>query len=129
MYRFGNSSLKRLNDDVHPDLVRVCHRALELSKYDFGILESKRSEEKQRENIEKGVSWSMNSKHLVQDDGYVHAIDFGVYVNGKLTWEEGYYRKVIQAFVTAVVELGVQVKFGGLFESVFDGPHVELVVK
>lgn len=123
---FGNSSTFKLKDDVHPDMVRLCHRALELSPYDFGIIETKRSLTKQRENIKRGVSWRLDSKHLVQEDGLVHAVDFAVYIGGKITWNIGYYRKVIQAFVTAAIELGIQVKFGGLWRTTVDGPHVEL---
>jgi peptidoglycan L-alanyl-D-glutamate endopeptidase CwlK len=125
-HKFGKSSERRLADDVHPDLVSVARRALKYSKYDFGIGETKRSEAKQREYIANGDSWSMDSKHFFQKDGKVHAMDIVVYVDGKVSWDEGHFRKVIQAFVRAAVELNVQLEFGGLWESVFDGPHIEL---
>lgn len=114
-------------EKVHPDLISVVELALKYSKYDFGVTQGERSEEEQRENVAKGVSWTMNSLHLIQSDGYVYAIDFMVYVNGKGTWEVGYYRKVMQAFVRAAIELGVQVRFGGLWRTTVDAPHVELV--
>ena len=124
-HKLGRRSLKELYS-VHPDLVSVVELALKYSKYDFGITQGIRTEEEQRENIAKGVSWTMDSLHFIQPDGYVHAIDFMVYVNGKGTWEVGYYRKVMQAFVRAAIELGVQVRFGGLWRTTVDVPHVEL---
>ena len=124
-HKLSKRSLNNLKK-VHPDLVAVTELALKYSKYDFGVTQGERSEEEQRENIAKGVSWTMNSLHLVQPDGYVHAIDIMVYVNGKGTWDVSYYRKVIQAFVRAAIELGVQVRFGGLWRTTVDAPHIEL---
>jgi len=111
---------------VHPDLVKVVYRALELSPYDFGITEGKRTLETQKKYVTEGKSKNMNSYHLEQDDGYSHAIDFAVYLGSDITWEIGYYRKVIQAFMTAAIELGVQIEAGGLWRTFCDGPHIQL---
>ena len=124
-YRFSQNSLDHL-DGVHPDLVRVAHRALSITPYDFGIIEGVRSKEEQKQEVDDGDSSTMNSLHLIQDDGYSHAIDFAVWVNGSITWEIGYYRKVIQAFFTAAIEENVQIKSGGLWRTIVDGPHIEL---
>lgn len=126
MFHFSKKS-KRLLEDCHPDLVRLAQRALQLSPYDFGITEGLRTIEKQRSLVAKGKSWSLESKHLEQEDGYSHALDFVVVSpNGGYTYEVGYYRKVMQAFVTAAIELDIQIEFGGLWRTVFDGPHVQL---
>ena len=117
---------KRKLEGVHPDLVKLVYRALELSPYDFGITEGVRLLETQKQYVKEGKSQTLDSLHLVQEDGYSHAIDFAVYLGNKLTWEHGYYRKVIQAFVTAAIELGVQVEFGGLWRTFVDSPHVQL---
>ena len=111
---------------VHPDLVKVVYRALELSPYDFGITEGKRALETQKKYVAEGKSKTMNSYHLEQGDGYSHAIDFVVYLGSDITWEIGYYRKVIQAFMTAAIELGVQIEAGGLWRTLVDGPHIQL---
>jgi len=125
-FRFSKRSLLRLVD-VEPRLVAVMKRALELSPYDFGISEGSRTRAIQQERINSGASRIMNSLHLIQKDGYAHAVDFYVLdENGKVTWEQPYYRKVIQAVFTAAIEQGVQVESGGLWKSVFDGPHVQL---
>lgn len=124
-YRFSQRSLDRLKD-VHPDLVRVAKRAIELTPYDFGITQGLRTREEQERLVADGKSQTMNSRHLEQDDGYSHALDFAVYVDGSLTWEVGYYRKVVQAFFTAAIEENVQINSGVLWRTFVDGPHIEL---
>lgn len=124
-WKFSRRSQLRLQK-VHPDLVKVVYRALELSPYDFGITEGVRDVETQRKYVEEGRSTTMNSLHLLQEDGYSHAIDFAIYLGADITWEIGYYRKVIQAFMTAAIELGVQIEAGGLWRTFVDGPHIQL---
>ena len=119
-YKLSKTSNNRL-EGVHDDLKAVVNRAIEITPYDFGITEGLRSLERQHELVHSGASKSINSRHLTG-----HAIDIGVYVSGQLTWEIGYYRKVIQAFVSAAIELGIQVEFGGLWRSFADGPHIQL---
>lgn len=123
-YKLSTKSKQRLVD-VHPDMVKVVERALELSPYDFGISEGVRSLEKQKQYVAEGKSKTLNSKHLRQETGYSHAVDIAVYVKGQITWEVEYYRKVAQAFFTAAIELGVQIESGVLWSWV-DGPHFNL---
>lgn len=124
-FKLGSRSKKRLYG-VHSDLVRVVERAIELTPYDFGITEGVRTLEVQKQYVAEGKSQTMNSKHLLQGDNTSHAIDFVVYVNGKVTWEKGCYRKVVQAFFTAAIELGVQIESGGLWNTFVDLPHIQL---
>lgn len=125
MFKFGSKSLERL-EDAEDALVHVAHRALELSPYDFGITETLRSFERQEQLVLEGKSWTMKSRHLANSNGKSEALDILVYVDGRPTWEAKYFRKVIQAFITAAIELDVQLEFGGLWESVEDWPHVQL---
>jgi peptidoglycan L-alanyl-D-glutamate endopeptidase CwlK len=124
-FRFSRRSEERL-EGVHPDLVDVAHRAIELTPYDFGITQGVRTIEEQRRFVDEGKSTTMNSRHLIQDDGYSHAIDIAVYVDGSITWEVPYYRKVVQAFFTAAIEKNVQINSGVLWRTFVDGPHIEL---
>ena len=112
--------------NVHPALVRVVKRALKMSKYDFGITCGVRTLEEQQELFDNGDTQTMNSKHLIQVDGTAHAIDFVVWVDGKISWNSKYYRKVMQAFISAAIEEEVQIELGGLWESFIDGPHIQL---
>lgn len=125
MFKFGNKSIELLAD-TEDRLVQVTHRALEISPYDFGITETLRSLERQEQLVLEGKSWTMKSRHLANENGKSEAIDILVYVDGKPTWQAKYFRKVIQAFITAATELNVQLEFGGLWESVEDWPHIQL---
>jgi peptidoglycan L-alanyl-D-glutamate endopeptidase CwlK len=127
LYHFSLKSLNKLRT-VHPDLQRVAFRALELSPRDFGILCGARGKEVQEELVKRGVSKTIHSKHLVQADGWAHAIDIAVYMDGEIVWENMYFRPVLQAFVDAAIELGVKIRLGHLWQSFEDSGHIELAV-
>ena len=77
----------------------------------------------------KGQATStMNTRHNPANNecGMSCAIDFKVYVNGSITWDMKYFRKVIQAFFRAAIELGTQIESGGLWIKPLDGPHIQL---
>lgn len=124
-YSFGETSRKHLYT-CEPRLQRVATRALQLSPYDFGITCGVRTPEQQREAVKAGASTTLLSRHLANENGLSEALDFAVYVGGKLTWEEKYYRKVVQAFFTAAIEQGTQIESGILWENFIDGPHIQL---
>jgi len=67
MYALGKRSLRRLTD-VHPDLIAVVKRAIQLSPYDFGVTEGVRTIETQTQYVADGKSTTLNSMHLPQDD-------------------------------------------------------------
>ena len=124
-HRFGATSESNLVG-VKPTMVAVLRRGLELSPYDFGVSQGVRSYEDQVTAVNNGDSETMDSLHLIQADGFAHAVDIKVYVNGKLTWDHKYFRKVIQALFTAAIELGVQIEVGALWRDFLDSPHVQL---
>lgn len=125
-FKLSNRSVNRLLD-VHTDLVNVALRAIEITRYDFGIAEGLRTKALQEHYVETGKSKTLNSKHLPQADGKSHAFDYyALDENGKYTTDHGYYRKINQAMVTAAIELGVQIELGGLWKSFIDAPHIQL---
>ena len=113
-------------EGVHPDLIKLIYLGLEFSPYDIGITCGPRSVAEQKHLVDSGKSWTMDSKHLYQSDGFAHAVDFVVYVNGKVSWDIQYYRPVVQAIFKAAIHLGIQIEAGALWRTVVDGPHVEL---
>ncbi len=125
-HRFSKSSLTKLSQ-CHSDLERVAFLALKYSPYDFGITESLRTEKRQQELVAEGRSQTTLSRHLANNNGVSEAIDIAVYVDGALTWEIGYYRKVAQAFFRSAIELNVQIEWGGLWRTFVDGPHFQLM--
>lgn len=72
MPKFGKTSLANLQN-VHPDLVRLFNGVIE--HRDCSILDGARTIDEQVKNVQKGVSKTMDSKHLIQGDGYSHAVD------------------------------------------------------
>jgi len=113
-------SMKNL-EGVHPDLVRVVKRALEITPVDFAVIEGMRSEEQQKVLVEKGASRTMNSRHLTG-----HAVDLAAWVGGTVSWWWEHYEKIADAMMEAAKELGVKVEWGGNWSSFKDGPHFQL---
>lgn len=116
MYRFSKRSEDNLVG-VHPDLVRVARRALELTDVDFVVIDGVRTPEEQALYLKKGTSWSKNSRHLTG-----HAIDFAVW---PITWENALYEHVVDAFKVAALELKIPIVCGRDWKVRDDG-HIEL---
>lgn len=95
-------------DGVHPDLVRVVERALELTTVDFAVHDGKRTVEEQRRYVASGVSQTMKSRHLTG-----HAVDLVPVINGKLRWEWPPIYQIARAVKQAAAELNVPIRWGG----------------
>ncbi len=116
-YRLSNKSKAKL-EGVHPDLVSVVERAIELTDQDFSVLEGLRSIERQRELVDTGKSTTMNSRHLTG-----HAVDLAPY---PLSWDWNYFYPIADAMKEAARELDVAIVWGGDWKSFPDGPHFQL---
>lgn len=119
-YQLGNRSKERL-EGVHPDLVRVVERAIELTEVDFTVLEGMRTVARQKKLVAKGASTTMNSRHLTG-----HAVDIGAWVDGTVRWDWPLYYKLADAMKQAAKELNVDLEWGGDWKSFKDGPHYQL---
>ncbi len=113
-FKLGKKSLSNLKG-VHPDLVKVVKRAIELTECDFTITEGLRTKERQALYVKQGKSQTMNSKHL---DGL--AVDLAAWVNGTINWNFDYYFKIADAVRKASIELGMKVKWGGAWRYLND---------
>lgn len=98
---------------VHPDLVRVVERAIQITSQDFSVHDGLRTLEEQKRLVAAGASQTMNSKHRPQSDGYGHAVDLVPYINGKLRWEWPAIYPIAAAVWQASRELGVPIRWGG----------------
>src|SRR5699024_2114611 len=111
-YKYGKRSLDNLNG-VNPLLINVLNRTLEISPVDFGIIQGKRSIDEQRKNVEKGVSQTMNSRHLEEcpiDENvcYGNAVDIlPTAIKPGMNWDLKYFMPVLKAIKQAGDELGV----------------------
>ena len=119
---FHLSQRSRLNlTGVHPDLVKVVMRALEISPLDFTVIEGLRTIKRQQELFASGASKTLNSRHL---DG--HAVDIAPYVGGEIRWDWPLYYKLAKAMKAAAKEVGVPIEWGGDWIRFKDGPHWQL---
>lgn len=122
MYRLGSRSLKSLNG-VHPDLVRVVKRAIEITGQDFTVIEGLRSKNRQRALVAKGVSQTLNSRHITG-----HAVDIIPYPipNDWSRYKKSQWTKIEKAMKQAAKELNVPIQWGGNWKSLVDKPHWQL---
>jgi peptidoglycan L-alanyl-D-glutamate endopeptidase CwlK len=139
MFAFSERSLNNLKG-VHPKLVEIVNRALELSPCDFTVLEGVRSQARQDELWAQGrtkpgviVTWVQTSgTHGIQSDGYGHAVDLAPY---PIDWNDfNRFDQVANAMLAAATELGVKIRWGGNWDmddtiherGESDSPHFEL---
>jgi peptidoglycan L-alanyl-D-glutamate endopeptidase CwlK len=119
-FKLSKRSLERLQG-VHPDLVKVVQRAIELTTVDFAVLEGLRTPERQRQLVKAGASQTLNSRHLTG-----HAVDLGAWVDGQLRWDWPLYHKIAAAMKEAAKQHEVAITWGGDWNNFPDGPHFEL---
>lgn len=128
-YKFSKKSLEKLNT-CHPDIQKICHELIKIM--DVTVLEGVRTKEQQEEYVRKGMSKTMNSKHLKQADGYSHAVDLAPY---PIDWNDRERFAYMQGMVRGIaLQLGVNIRSGIDWDSdgqikdhtFFDGPHFEL---
>jgi peptidoglycan L-alanyl-D-glutamate endopeptidase CwlK len=143
MPSFGSVSKQRLAN-AHPQLQRLFNEVVK--HYDCKILESTRTREQQVKNVAKGVSKTMNSKHVppesAPDDWKALAVDVVPYPFTHWPDRESptYVKDIARMYrfggqVEAIAKLlDIPIRWGGdwdgdqdLFDQKFDDlPHFEL---
>lgn len=137
-YALGSKSLAKL-EGVHPDLVKVVKRAIQISDQDFMVLEGVRTPARQKELYAQGrtkpgpkVTWTLTSNHFKQADGFGHAVDLVPY---PVDWNTASkFTAIAKAMLVAADDLGVKLRWGGNWDGddrpgekgESDGPHFEL---
>ena len=116
-YNLGSRSLQNLSG-VHPDLVAVVKRAIEITEQDFTVLEGIRSTERQRQLYKSGASQTMNSRHITG-----HAVDLAPW---PISWDWARFYPIADAMKQAAKDVGVEIEWGGDWKSFKDGPHFQL---
>lgn len=116
----GGRSKARLQG-VHPDLIRVVERAIQLTPVDFTVLEGLRTPARQRQLYAQGATRTMNSRHLTG-----HAVDLGAMVGNEVRWDWPLYYQIADAVKAAAKELNIPIEWGGDWRSFKDGPHWQL---
>jgi peptidoglycan L-alanyl-D-glutamate endopeptidase CwlK len=119
-YELSKRSKDRLSG-VHPDLVKVVERAIEITDMDFTVLEGVRSKARQAQLFASGASQTLNGRHITG-----HAVDLGAYVAGQVRWDWPLYYKLAATMKQAAKDVGVNIVWGGDWKGFPDGPHFEL---
>lgn len=119
MFVLGNVSKDHMRG-LHPALINVGKGAIVITKQDYGIIEGVRTRARQVENVAKGVSWTMDSKHLVQPDGFGHALDAVPWHQGAYRWEWALVFPVAAAFRAAAIAENVRLRWGGVWDRVLN---------
>lgn len=138
-YKLSRKSLENLRG-VHPSLVFIVQSTIETGIMDFSVNEGVRTLERQKKLVSEGFSKTMKSKHLVQSDGYGHAVDLYPYPIDMEAVNRNNAVEIVRFGVLAGIiksiawTHGIEIEWGGDFDSdgqtldstFFDAPHIQL---
>ena len=114
-FKLSSRSLGKL-EGVNPLLVDTVKRAIEVSSVDFGVTYGVRSLAEQKRLYEAKRSQTMKSKHLVQEDGYSHAVDLMAYDGSDPSWDIVMYDDIADAMKEAALETGAKICWGAAWQ-------------
>lgn len=114
---------------VHSDLVKVVHRAIEITPIDFRVNEGLRTVARQRQLVAAGASKTMRSRNLTG-----HAVDLIPLLDldgdGVIETHEMFdwplYHRLAVAVKQAARDVKVPIEWGGDWRTFKDGPHWQL---
>lgn len=122
---------------VHPDLITVVEETSDL--VDIFVIEGLRTDQRQAELYAQGrskpgkiVTWTMQSKHKKQADGFGHAVDIGP---RPLDWNNfKAFQKIADTMFAVAKKHGVGLRWGADWDEdgkprergETDSPHFEL---
>lgn len=133
-YRFSQRSLDRARN-VDSVLIAIAVLALLKSSVDFGLTEEQsRTYAEQAEKVRRGVSKTMDSKHMIPQGRSVSTgLDLVPFVDGMFQWGDNHWRiqtkagatiepfyEIAAAIREAAILFGVRVKWGGVWDRVLN---------
>jgi len=125
-FTFGERSEKSLQG-VHPDLIKIARRTLQISPIDFMVIEGVRDSVRQEKLVNEGASTTTHSRHIPNTQGYACAIDIMCLDPAKHgTWENKLYLELSKYFKQAADQLSVPMEWGGDWKSFHDYGHYQL---
>jgi len=104
---------------VHPDLVRVLEKYLEIGTVPIFVIEGLRTLATQKKYLARGATTTLKSRHLTG-----HAIDIGPRDTPLSHWPP--YYKIAEDMKKAAKLAGVSIEWGGDWKRFKDGPHWQL---
>lgn len=115
-----------LLDERLREIAEKLEELLAYHRLPFKRFETLRTVERQKYIFEAGHTKTMNSRHLPNKMGKSEAVDYVLFINNKLSWDNKY--KYYYDFLGGMVNerWGEKIRWGGNFKSFYDGPHLEL---
>lgn len=96
---------------VHPALIRVVRRAIQITHIDFSVHDGIRTLDQQQKLVASGASTTLDSYHLTGD-----AVDLVPYVGGKLRWEMPLCNEIAEAVREAAILEEVPLTWGRVWD-------------
>ena len=126
-FKLSRRSKNKLHK-VHPALVAVVEKAIEITDVDFGIADGARTMEDQKERVRTGSSQTLKGRHVPENNesGYSCAVDVFAWVGNEARYEWIWYERIAKAMFKAAIELGVDLEWGGFWVYPKDGVHFQL---
>lgn len=121
----GNKSRMNLTQ-VHPDLLRVVENTLGICPIDFCVYEGVRTPKRQQHLYDIGASTTLESKHLIQADGFGHAVDLVPWVDfdhdgdSELRWDWPLGYKIAESVQRTAIILSVDIRWGGCWDKLLN---------
>lgn len=125
MNRFSVTSEAKLAH-VHPSLVKVARAVLPIQ--DCTVIYGARTPEEQQKLFDEKLSKTLNSKHLIMNDGYCRAIDIAPYPIDWNNTKRFYYFAGL--FLAKADSLHINIRWGGnwdMDEDLDDQTFMDLV--
>lgn len=131
-FSLSKTSLTRL-ERVHPDLVKVVKRAIELTTNDFAVGEGARTMETQKKYVRIGASRTLNSRHVPENNQCKLSCAVDLWALNDLdgdgdldvNWVMKNYQPLAAAMKSAAKELNIVIEWG-LDLWGWDAPHFQL---
>ena len=105
-FRLSDRSTGKL-DKVDSNLVALVKMAILKTKVDFGVICGLRTIQEQKLLVDKGVSQTMDSKHISGS-----AVDLMAYVGSRASWELNLYDDIADSMKKASKLVGVPIRWG-----------------
>jgi len=94
-------------DKVDSNLVAIVRMAILETKVDFGVICGLRTIEEQKVLVDKGVSQTMDSKHISGS-----AVDLMAYIGSRASWELNLYDDIADSMKKASKLVDVPIRWG-----------------
>lgn len=110
---------------VLPQLVAVVREAHSNTTQPFEVLCGVRTLAEQKDAFKRRVTRTMHSKHLIQADGFSHAVDVVPLVNNQVSFDWELIYPIVVVMDAAARKLGFahQIRWGGAWDRVLSDFH------